>query len=70
MGDKVTCRRCRWGVDISPQVRLGLRQGNKEILNLLLRSRYRIQDFRYCEKQGFLESAIARKECDDWESRS
>lgn len=70
MGGKVTCRRCRWGADISPEVRFKLGQENKQLLNLLLRCRYKIGDFRYCEKQGFLESAIARKECDDWEGRN
>lgn len=48
-------------------MRLALSQENKEILNSLLRSRYRITEFLYCAKQGWLESAIARKECDDFD---
>ncbi len=65
----VTCGSCRWGREITPEVRFSLGQENKEILNALLRSRYRLRDFRYCEKQGFVESVIARKECSDWEGR-
>ncbi len=65
----VSCRSCKWGRELTPEVRLALGQENKEILNALLRSRYPIRDFRYCEKQGYVESAIARKECGDWEAR-
>ena len=64
---KVFCTNCRWGKEITPELRLLLGQENKEILNKLLRNRYRLSEFRYCEKQGFLESAIVSKGCDDWE---
>ena len=52
---------------IDPETRLALSQENKEILNSLLRSHYRLNEFLYCSKQGWLESTIARKECGDWE---
>lgn len=64
---KVLCRECRWAKVIDPDTRLALGQENKEILNALLRSRYRITEFLYCTKHGWLESAIAKKECVDWE---
>lgn len=64
---KVSCRECKWARAIDPETRLALSQENKQILNSLLRSRYRITEFLYCAKQGWLESAIARKECGDWE---
>ena len=64
---KVSCRDCKWAKKIDPETRLSLSQENKEILNSLLRSRYRITEFLYCAKQGWLESAIAKKECEDWE---
>jgi len=41
-------------------------QENKEILNLLERSGMDLDDFCYCEKRGFIESRIARKECSDF----
>lgn len=63
---KVLCRECRWAKVIDPETRLALSQENKAILNSLLRSRYRITEFLYCTKQGWLESAIAKKECEDW----
>ena len=67
MGLKVLCRECKWAKKIDPETRLALGQENKEILNALLRSRYKITEFLYCTKQGWLESAIATKECEDWE---
>jgi hypothetical protein len=64
---KVSCKNCAHGRAITPEVRLGLGQENKEILNRLLASRYRVDEFRYCEKTGYLESAISRKECEEWD---
>jgi hypothetical protein len=64
---KVLCSECKWAKKIDPETRLGLGQENKEILNKLLNTRYRITEFLYCTKQGWLESAIAKKECGDWE---
>ncbi len=63
----VLCRECKYAKEIDPETRLTLGQENKEILNALLRSRYRLSEFLYCTKQGWLESAIAKKECEDWE---
>jgi hypothetical protein len=64
---KVSCKECKWAKKIDPKTRLALSQENKEILNSLLRSRYGIDEFLYCAKQGWLESAIAKKECDDFD---
>jgi hypothetical protein len=64
---KVSCCECKWSKTLDPDVRQSLGQENKEILNKLLHSRYKIDEFLYCIKQGFLESAISRKECEDWE---
>ena len=63
----VSCKECKWARVIDPETRISLSQENKEILNALLRSRYRLNEFLYCSKQGWLESAIAKKECEDWE---
>ena len=63
----VLCRECRWSRQLDPETRLSLGQENKEILNKLLRSRYKLDEFLYCTKSGYLESAIAKKECKDWE---
>jgi len=49
---KVLCRECRWAKQIDAETRLALSQENKEILNSLLRSRYKITEFLYCTKQG------------------
>jgi hypothetical protein len=64
---KVSCKECKWARIIDPEMRRSLGQENKEILNALLNSRYRLSEFLYCSKQGWLESAIAKKECEDWE---
>jgi precorrin-6B methylase 1 len=39
----------------------------KEILNKLLRQGYDIGELVYCERLGYIESVIARKECEEWE---
>ena len=64
---KVFCRKCKWAKEIDSETRLALGQENKEILNALLRLRYKTNEFLYCTKQGWLESAIVKKECSDWE---
>ena len=64
----VHCKNCRYARVIASEVRLHLSQENKEILNKLLASRYKLDEFLYCEKLGYLESAIALKECKDWEN--
>ncbi len=63
----MSCKECKWAKKIDPVTRLALSQENKEILNVLLRSRYGIDEFLYCTKQGWLESAIAKKDCDDFD---
>jgi len=64
---RVSCKECKWGRKIDPDTRLTLSQENKEILNSLLRSRYKIDEFLYCAKGGWLESAIAKKECEHFD---
>ena len=63
----VSCKDCKWAQVIDPETHLALGQENKEILNALLNSRYRLSEFLYCSKNGWLESAISKKECEDWE---
>jgi hypothetical protein len=64
---KVACRDCRWRRRLDGGTRLRLSQENKEILNMLLRQGYDIGEFVYCERLGYIESVIARKECEEWE---
>jgi hypothetical protein len=64
---KVTCRDCSWRRRLDRGTRLRLSQENKEILNKLLRQGYDIGEFVYCERLGYIESVIARKECEEWE---
>ncbi len=64
---KVSCKKCMWVRVIDPETRLALGQENMWILNALLNSRYRLSEFLYCSKNGWLESAISKKECEDWE---
>jgi hypothetical protein len=64
---KVTCRDCSWRRRLDRGTRLRLSQENKEILNKLLRQGYDIGEFIYCERLGYIESVIARKECEEWE---
>ena len=63
---RVACKKCKWAQVIDLETRLALGQENKEILNALLNSRYRLSEFLYCSKNGWLESAISKKECEDW----
>jgi hypothetical protein len=64
---KVLCKECKWASVIDPETRFALGQENKEMLNALLNSRYRLSEFLYCSKNGWLESAISKKECEDWD---
>jgi len=62
----VTCADCVHAVDINGEVRLRLGQENKEIVNTLERRGISLDEFCYCEKLGFIESVIMRRECDEW----
>lgn len=66
---KVYCQDCKYSKKITPEIRLRLSQENKEILNKLLSSRYQLNEFLYCEKDGFLESAISKKDCESYEPK-
>lgn len=63
----VRCGGCRWGKPIDAETRLRLSQENKEILNVLLRRGFGIDEFVYCSRLGFIESVFAEKECGEWE---
>ncbi|MCW4050793.1 MAG: hypothetical protein NWE89_13765 [Candidatus Bathyarchaeota archaeon] len=63
----VRCGDCAWGREITVEVRLGLGQENKEILNVLEAQRYRLSEFCYCERLGFIESRVMVRDCEDWE---
>ncbi|MBM3292221.1 hypothetical protein FJY84_06045 [Candidatus Bathyarchaeota archaeon] len=64
---KQLCKNCRYAKQITPELKLQMSQENKEIINKLLASRYKIDEFLYCEKFGYLESAIVSKDCKDWD---
>lgn len=58
----VRCNYCKNNINISG-VRTQLSQENKEILNLLERQKYDLNDFCYCSKLGFIESKIMHRNC-------
>ncbi len=60
---KVYCKECKYAKNIDDEIRFNLSQENKEILNSLSRSRYKIDEFLYCTKTGFLVSKIGKTEC-------
>jgi hypothetical protein len=62
----VTCADCVHAVEITKQVRMRLGQENKEIVNSLERRGFSLDEFCYCEKLGFIESVIMRRECAEW----
>ena len=61
------CSNCVFAHLITESVRLRLSQENKEILNILLDRGYGLDEFRYCERSGFIESAIMIRHCVDWQ---
>ena len=65
----VRCGGCRWACEISQKLRWGLSQENKEILNVLEKRGFDLNEFCYCERQGFLESVILERNCKIWEPR-
>ena len=48
---------------------MNLSQESKEILNKLLDSRYRLNEFHYCPVEGYLVSNIGFTECEKWERK-
>ncbi len=62
----VACADCANAMDITGEIRLRLGQENKEIVNALERRSLSLDEFCYCEKLGFIESVIMRRECDEW----
>jgi hypothetical protein len=61
------CSNCQFAKIITDGIRFNLSQENKEILNILLDRHYSLDEFRYCEKNGFVESAIMVRDCVDWQ---
>ena len=62
----VQCIDCKWAKKINNTIRLTLSQENKEIVNILERRRILLDDFCFCEKLGFIESKIVKRECNFW----
>ena len=65
---RVTCGDCRWRRGLDGETRLRLSQENKEILNMLIRQGYSTGEFVYCERLGYIESVIASRDCEEWQS--
>ena len=64
---RVTCGDCVNGVEITRDVRWGMSQENREIVNVLERMGMDLGEFRYCVRLGFVESALMVRECEEWE---
>jgi hypothetical protein len=64
---KVTCGDCVHGVEITWDVRWGMSQENREIVNVLERMGLDLGEFRYCVRLGFVESALMVRACDEWD---
>ncbi len=62
----VSCADCVHAVELTREVRLRLGQENKEIINALERRGFSLDEFCYCEKLGYIESVIMRRECEEW----
>ena len=65
----VSCADCVHAVEITGEVRFRLGQENKEIVNALERRGFSLDEFCYCEKLGYVESVIMRRECEEWTPR-
>jgi hypothetical protein len=63
----VTCIDCVWAKKIDENIRLALSQENKEILNILERRGFDIDEFCYCERLGYIESVIMKRICEEYE---
>ena len=64
----VTCKRCVWAKAIDKELRLSLGQEKKEILNTLEGRGFSLDEFCYCERLGYIESVIMRRECEEYEA--
>jgi hypothetical protein len=62
----VTCADCVHAMNITEEVRQRLGQENKEIVNTLERQGLSLDEFCYCEKLGYIESVIMRRECQEY----
>jgi len=64
----VTCNNCAWARELDKETRLSLGQENKEILNTLERRGFSLVEFCYCERLGFIESVIMKRDCEEFEA--
>jgi hypothetical protein len=55
-------------VEITRDVRWGMSQENREIVNVLERVGLDLGEFRYCVRLGFVESVVLVRECGEWEA--
>lgn len=62
----VTCADCVYARALSREVRLGFGQENREIVNVLERRGFSLDEFCYCERLGFVESVVMQRVCDEW----
>jgi putative hemolysin len=62
----VTCADCVHAMNITEEVRQRLGQENKEIVNTLERQGLSLDEFCYCEKLGYIESVVMRRECQEY----
>jgi len=64
----VPCSECIWARELDKETRLSLGQENKEILNTLERRGFNLDEFCYCERIGFIESVIMKRDCEEFEA--
>ena len=63
----VRCSSCSWARKIADEVRLSLSQENKEIVNVLERRGFSLDEFCYCERLGYVESVLMKRICEEYE---
>ena len=66
----VRCIDCRWAKKSDKELRWNMSQENKEILNVLEQQGFDLEEFRYCEVLGYIESTIMQRKCEKWENQS
>ena len=62
----VSCGSCIHAKALAGNIRRGLGQENKEIVNALERMGFDLGEFCYCDRLGFVESVILVRECSAW----
>jgi hypothetical protein len=64
----IHCSDCLWARKLDNEIRFNLSQENKEIVNTLERRGFSLDEFCYCERLGYIESVIMRRECEEYEA--